>query len=71
MLRIRDKNVTYWLHIDHIVLLFFNHGLEVHIDFDAQRRIVLLPHRPLLLNVVHSAAALLSVNLQSFDLVEA
>ena len=63
--------LTYWLHDRHILLLLLDHGLEVHVDFDAERGVVLLPQRSLLLDIVHSAAALLTIDFQLFDLVQA
>jgi len=51
------------LHRDNIVLLVFNHGLEVHIDFYTKSSVVFLPQSPLLFDVIHSAPTFLPVNL--------
>lgn len=63
--------MTYRLHLGDIVLLCFDHSLKIDVDLDAKGSVILFPHRALLLDIVHSAATLFSVNLQTLYLVKA
>ena len=68
---IRDSVAkTYRLHVLDILLLLLNHGLEIYIHFDTHGVVVSFSLTALFLNVIHSFATLLSVDLQLFDLVE-
>ena len=61
---------TYRLHKLDVFLLRLNHGLEVNVDLNAKSLVISLTLTALLFYVVHPSSAVLTIDLQFFDLVQ-
>ena len=61
---------TYRKHNLDILLLLFDQGLEIDINFDAECLVVGFSLISFLLDIVHALTALLTIDFQLFDFVK-